>query len=348
MLRASCGSRLLESELAHFDERRAEDPGYRWTDTETLKLYGFATGNPIPAEFAALSAGMHDEVGASGRLFVTLVRESDHGREVLALDISGMERSERQLTWAMVGSTALVVTVLAFITHLGAGWLVRPLVSIARRISEFRPDRAGQRVVVERSAPHEADVIVTAVNDYLQRLDEFVERERAFVNMASHELRTPIAVISGAAEVGSIAIAIAAVDRGGSRVSGEAQGIVVRSRCHGAMLDQCSGADCPRGDRQLGAQCDRDSDRGVIKVATADGTKVRIEDPGHGMSDEEMSAVYTRLARSGEFIATAGIGIELISRLCAHLGWRLSFHAAGLLPCVRVRRTARWVYVKRR
>jgi hypothetical protein len=38
-----------------------------------------------------------------------------------------------------------------------------------------------------------------------------------------------------------------------------------------------------------------------------------------GMS--EISAVYTRLARAGEAVAGAtGIGLELISRRCEHLG----------------------------
>ena len=38
-----------------------------------------------------------------------------------------------------------------------------------------------------------------------------------------------------------------------------------------------------------------------------------------------LSAVYTRLARSGEGVGATGIGLELISRLCEHLGWRLGF-----------------------
>jgi signal transduction histidine kinase len=67
------------------------------------------------------------------------------------------------------------------------------------------------------------------------------------------------------------------------------------------------------------------SDRGVIRIATSDDGKVTIADPGHGMPDEEMRAVYTRLARSGEAVGATGIGLELISRLCEHLGWRLAF-----------------------
>jgi hypothetical protein len=43
------------------------------------------------------------------------------------------------------------------------------------------------------------------------------------------------------------------------------------------------------------------------------------------MSDDELTAIYTKLARSGELASSGGIGIDLISRLCEHLGWRLSF-----------------------
>jgi signal transduction histidine kinase len=70
------------------------------------------------------------------------------------------------------------------------------------------------------------------------------------------------------------------------------------------------------------------SDRGVIRIATASPARVTIHDPGHGMSDEELSAVYTRLARSGDLAPAGGIGLDLITRLCEHLGWRLSFSSA--------------------
>jgi signal transduction histidine kinase len=66
------------------------------------------------------------------------------------------------------------------------------------------------------------------------------------------------------------------------------------------------------------------SDRGVIDIKV-EGFQVIIEDPGHEMSNEEMSALYTRLARAGSMPASAGIGLELIARICEHLGWRLSF-----------------------
>lgn len=64
-------------------------------------------------------------------------------------------------------------------------------------------------------------------------------------------------------------------------------------------------------------------DRGVIQVSlTEDGT-VYIDDPGHGMSPEEISRLYAQVVRSGRH--GGGIGLELIARLCEHLNWQLDF-----------------------
>ena len=47
-----------------------------------------------------------------------------------------------------------------------------------------------------------------------------------------------------------------------------------------------------------------------------------IDDPGHGMSPEEVSTIYARMARAPRRDG-GGIGLDLIARLCEHLGWRL-------------------------
>jgi signal transduction histidine kinase len=70
------------------------------------------------------------------------------------------------------------------------------------------------------------------------------------------------------------------------------------------------------------------SDCGTISVEAGKPGWVRVTDPGHGMSELEMSRLYTRQARSGKAgESSGGIGIELISRLCDHLGWQLSFES---------------------
>jgi len=55
---------------------------------------------------------------------------------------------------------------------------------------------------------------------------------------------------------------------------------------------------------------------------------VTLQDPGLGMSPEEIAAVHARMAR-GDRNEQSGIGLELIARLCEHLGWALQIE-----PCV--------------
>jgi signal transduction histidine kinase len=82
------------------------------------------------------------------------------------------------------------------------------------------------------------------------------------------------------------------------------------------------------------------SDRGVIDIRLDADATVTITDPGHGMSPEEISRIYAQLAR-GEGRDGGGIGLDLIARLCEHLGWQLDIDSAperGTVARLRFRR----------
>lgn len=70
------------------------------------------------------------------------------------------------------------------------------------------------------------------------------------------------------------------------------------------------------------------SDSGVVDVEAPLPGVVRIRDPGHGMTPEEIGRLYAALARGSELRGSVGggLGLELIRRLCEHLGWTLEIH----------------------
>jgi signal transduction histidine kinase len=131
--------------------------------------------------------------------YVVLVRDIGGRRLYLSLDLAEFEHQERTLDM----HTLLAVLVLVLVLGVLVAWSVGRLVarSVAwRRTWALSPDRGGQRIRVQEPASAELAVIAEALNGYLERNARFVERTR-FVDMASHELRTPIAVIGGAADL---------------------------------------------------------------------------------------------------------------------------------------------------
>lgn len=78
--------------------------------------------------------------------------------------------------------------------------ILSPIRELTAKVAGIQP---GQRKVRLGSEFEGIEIgqIANAVDVYLERLDEFVEREQSFTAAASHELRTPLAIMMGAVDV---------------------------------------------------------------------------------------------------------------------------------------------------
>lgn len=364
---------LLGSELTAIEEHSARDPGYRWQDSDTLRLYRLDAADGVPDVLQGLHNGLHDNIQVDGRLSAVMVRPSEKmGRLALVLDIEDFHEMESfaERSALLGGIVLIVVTGLA--AWLGVSRLVRPLAVLADDIGRLHPGAQAQRIKVARGGSSELYVIADALNDYLERNAQFVERERVFITTASHELRTPLAVISGATELALGNPALPAQARAQmQRVLRTAQDVeqliqlllvLAREPARLAALSEPVELDAVirqvvedhahlLGDKQLAVEFEplapctvmappgvvraaignllrnaiESSDSGVVRVALSAAGVATIDDPGHGMSPEEISAIHARLARGTGDDRSEGIGLELIARLCEHLGWRLVF-----------------------
>lgn len=363
---------VLESELDHLADRRASEPGYAWHDTASMRLYDGSAGRQVPEALQALSPGLHDDITLDGMPIAAMVRDIDGEHTVLTIDISDFERQEDHLALVVMGTALAMIVVLGLAVTLSVNHLVRPLKALLAQIGALRPDQPGQAVSLPHAASSDLVSIANALNGYLHRNDQFVERERAFIDSASHELRTPIAVISGAVE-----IALAQPD-----ITSNVRQRVERIQRTTSHVEQLISLllVLAKDPTQLGKASDRialdqllpeivddhrhlmedkalsvfveslvpceirapvvivqaaignllrnaieNSDRGEIRVRLEAPATVVIDDPGHGMTPEEISAIYARLARGGGDRGGGGIGLDLISRLCEHLHWELRF-----------------------
>lgn len=359
---------MLSSELDHTLERMRHDPGYRWTDTSNMRLYN-GRDAALPPELRTLGVGLHDDIVIDDRINVVLAREVGGHPLMLALDVTDFEQRELHTAINVIGAALALIAVLGLMVAWAANRLVRPLGRMAEHIGRLRPDLPGQHVGVPPSASSELHVIADALNDYLQRNDRFVERERTFIDTTSHELRTPVAVISGAAElalqqpglppaahthlsrirrtsrdVEELISLLLVLAKDPARLSRSSERVALdqllpeiiedhrpltRDKALTIALAPAPAceilAPLPIVQAAIGnllRNAIEHSDRGEITVRLETPATVVIVDPGHGMSPEEISAIYARLARGGGE-RSDGIGLELISRLCEHLGWRL-------------------------
>src|ERR1051326_5897250 len=81
-----------------------------------------------------------------------------------------------------------------------AGRSLRPLSSMAMQARRITESSLHTRIEIGRAA-EEMETLVAAFNELLARLDQSFESMRRFVADASHELRTPVSVIRGEADV---------------------------------------------------------------------------------------------------------------------------------------------------
>ena len=77
---------------------------------------------------------------------------------------------------------------------------IKPITFIAKTVSEINTNNLKQRVP-EVNNGDELESLTKSINDFLNRIDASVKREKQFTADASHQLRTPLAVLKGNLEV---------------------------------------------------------------------------------------------------------------------------------------------------
>ncbi len=121
----------------------------------------------------------------------------------LLFDVSSLEFTEiRKIRIGLV-----LAGCVAFVTFLGL-WVgillsksvIVPVVHLADQVKQLEPENLPGHLS-ESFTNDEVGVLAKALDQTVQRIRYFVERERRFTRDASHELRTPVTVIKGAVEI---------------------------------------------------------------------------------------------------------------------------------------------------
>lgn len=194
---------FLQSQAEDYSAQLVVDPATPLPRTRRLKAYlqrGLTLGD-IPAAYAGLQPGYYEMPDKDGSSDVHVgVFDTKAGRLYFVIDLSAIERFEKLLDWAIVAVLVLGTSLSGWLGWLLADNVLRPVRTLAKAVDTL-PIQPHASALANTVSADGLGRLASAIDRYQARLVAADARERAFYADASHELRTPIAVVLGAAEV---------------------------------------------------------------------------------------------------------------------------------------------------
>jgi len=169
---------------------------------DDVLVTGFLGEEGLPEELrervSRLAPGIH-ELDDLFHLHITAL--ADGRRFYLFHDDRGVESLEGSwLIQLIVTGTVLVTLLAAWLGHMMGNRIMAPLSVLARQVRDLDPKDLPRKLEGD-FYEDEVGLLAEALERSLARTAELLEREKRFTRDASHEMRTPVTVIKGAAEL---------------------------------------------------------------------------------------------------------------------------------------------------
>ena len=193
---------ILQSQAEDYGARLAADPAAPLPRTRRLSGYlrrGDAIGN-MPSAYAGLRPGFHEANQIDGSEAHIGVFDTAAGRLYFVIDLSAIESFERHLNWAITAVLVLGTALSGWLGWLMAGGVLRPVRSLANAVDAL-PTQPQPSALAGSISEDALGRLAGAIDRYQARLVAADAHERDFYADASHELRTPISVVRGVADV---------------------------------------------------------------------------------------------------------------------------------------------------
>lgn len=359
---------ILQGQARDYLEELAADPQHHLPRSPGFSVY---REQEAPKALRGLSPGVH-ELALDERDGLHAAAFGDGTqRVVLMMDVGKIEALEVYLVKLMVLVVLAGATVSAWLGWHLAGRTVAPVLRLAETVDGL-PVTPVQTRLSDDFGQDEIGRLASAIDRYQARLADADANERRFFADASHELRTPIAVIQGAVEVmrddagadRAQRARLARMDRGLVELGGLLEALLLSGRGlparHDAidLAEACRRAlerlDVPGLDAPSRIVLQGEGPRGLVApqrwvdaILSVLFQRLLVASPGAAWLGElDGGGLHLRAANAtaqpvGDPVRSdLGIGLVFVERLCRALGWQLEQRAGEQGLQVRLRTTA--------
>ncbi|MCB1615911.1 MAG: HAMP domain-containing histidine kinase, partial [Pseudomonadales bacterium] len=154
----------------------------------------------LPIIFKDIYPPFNGEVEFLDKEYSVFAHAFPEGTLYMAKDLSYFEAHETILVTAVIFLSCILV-ISSFLLALTASRRIsQPVTHFINQLRKIGPHSTEQHIEAE-FIDDELNEIACSVNELLDRISEQLKRENSLISMASHELRTPVAVVLGAAAI---------------------------------------------------------------------------------------------------------------------------------------------------
>ncbi len=154
----------------------------------------------IPAVIRDLPNGLQEFTDASGDERAVGIYERGNQRIYVTIDLGSVDQLEDLLNVALIAIILLGATISGWLGWWWAGKSVLPVTRLAAAVDAL-PLQPESTQLASAFGRDEVGRLAAAIDHYQNRLVDAKDRESRFFAGASHELRTPMAVVRGVVDV---------------------------------------------------------------------------------------------------------------------------------------------------
>lgn len=122
------------------------------------------------------------------------------GHLLVAVSREGSEVVLETLRRILLATYPVILLVLFFVARFIVGRSIKPINDIIDTSNKITRDNLTERIPLPQNND-ELYILSETINHLLERIETAIEREKSFTSYASHEFRTPLAVLKGTLEV---------------------------------------------------------------------------------------------------------------------------------------------------